>query len=198
MQRRNFIALCGTVALAGALPGGRARAAEGDIMGQLQPHLLLGEEGSWQGSIDQGRYRLVNATAFNNVQFITAGAPEGVQRVVVDVAPFGTGAYCGAGLLVNRVGAEGGWMAVALQPTGSLGIYVNSPQRGLERVTELPAQGLDPNFMTRLSLENASGGIDILTNGQKCGSFSDIKLKGACGIVAFDIGQFYFANFWMN
>lgn len=196
MQRRDFVALCGA-ALATTLPGQRSLAAEGDTMGQLQSHLLLGQQGEWNGSLEQGLYRLDNATAFNNVQFITAGAPEGVQRVLVDVVPFGTGAYCGAGLLINRVD-PGTWLAVAVQPTGTLGIYLFDPQSGLQRVAELPAQGLDPSYMTRLSLENSGPGIDILTNGQKCGSFSDVKLKGACGIVAFDIGQFYFTNFWMG
>ena len=197
MQRRTFIALCATTALAGTLAARWSQAAEGSTMGQLEPYLLLGEEAPWQGSVDQGYYRLDNATGFNNGRLITATAPATLQRVVVDVAPFGDGAYCGAGLVVNRVEDGGGWLAVALQPNGALGIYRFDAQKGLERVAELPAQGLDPNLMTRLALENSAGGIAILTNGQTCGSFSDVKLKGACGIVAFDIGQFYFANFAM-
>jgi len=197
LLRRDFIRLCGAGALAGALPSTVAVAAEGANMGAIEPFLLQGEQPPWSGGFENGLYRLRNTTGFNSVLHFTAGAPEGVKSVSIDVLAVGNGAYCGAGLLLNRETNDGGWLAVALQPGGALGLYVRD-QTGLNRVTELAAVGLRIDVMTRLSVENSASGIDILTNGQKCGSFSDLRLKGACGAVAFDIGDFYFANFAMG
>jgi hypothetical protein len=85
---------------------------------------------------------------------------------------------------------------IALRGTAALGRRAVRPPivgRGQHHgpARTLPAGGQATRF-------NNGRLVDSLTNDQTCGSFSDIKLTGACGIVAFDIGSFYFANFAMN
>jgi hypothetical protein len=200
MQRRDFFGFCGA-ALAAGIGGGAARANE-DLanMGLLARHLLIGTETPWPGSYLQGFYFLRNPTGFNNSLMFTALPPLGValQKVSIDVHPVGSQAYTGAGLVLNYETAGGAFAAVLLQPNRQLGIYFYDPQDGLGRLTEIPAVELRDDVVTRLSAENSDAGIDILTNGVKAGHFSDVKLKGAAGVMATDIGDYYFANFVMD
>jgi len=200
MQRRDFFGFCGAALAAGV--GGSAARANEDLanMGPLARYLLIGTEDPWTGSYLQGFYLLRNPTGFNNSMLFTALPPLGValQKVSIDVHPVGSAAYTGAGLVLNRETGDGAFVAVLLQPNRQLGIYVYDPKEGLGRLTELPAVGLRDDVVTRLSAENSDAGIDILTNGEKSGHFSDIKLKGAAGAMATDIGDYYFANFLMD
>ncbi len=204
MQRRGFLGYCGATLAAGIGSGAIASAARANTdeanMGPLANYLLLGTEGAWTGSYAQGFYLLRNPTGFNNTMLFTALPPLGVtlQKVSIDVHPVGSAAYTGAGLVLNRETAGGAFLAVMLQPNRHLGIYVYDPEDGIGRLTEMPAAGLRDDVVTRLSLENSDAGIDILTNGEKSGHFSDIKLKGAAGAIATDLGDYYFVNFVMD
>ncbi len=196
MRRRDFLGVCGGV-MAATLPLAPARADTAN-MGLLEQYLLIGEEPPWKGSYAQGFYLLENQEGFNNTMTFAALSALPPQKVVLDVFAAGPGAYTGAGLLLNKEVRGGSYLGVTLEPAGTLGIYFYDPDGGIGRVTQFPALGLRSDVVTRLSCENSAAGIDILTNGTKSGHFSDIKLKGACGAMATDRGQFYMANFWMG
>ncbi len=198
-QRRGFLAACGGIATLGALlPRAPAWAADEANMGALANNNLLAVQGPWRGFYQQGFYVMENKDGFNSARISTLPEMEGITHVSVDVFPSGTAAYSGAGLVLNQVVKTGAYLAVALQPNGQIGIYSSPANEPMERLTELPAAGLRSDAVTRLSLENSPSGIVILTNGEVCGHFSDIKLKGSFGIMAIDRGTFYFANFTLG
>ncbi len=199
MQRRGFLAACGGIATLGSLlPRTPAWAADEANMGALANNNLVTEQAPWRCFYQQGFYVMENKGGFNSARLSTTKEMDGIKRVSVDVFPVGAGAYSGGGLVLNQVLKTGAYLAVTLQPNGQLGIYNAPPNDALERVTELPAAGLRSDVVTRLSLENSERGIDILTNGEFCGHFSDIKLKGSFGIMGIDRGSFYFANFTLS
>lgn len=194
MRRRDFLGVCGAAAVAPALPR-RARADEAN-MGLLERYLLIGEEPPWKGSYSQGFYLLENKDAFNNTMTFAATAPAAPTVVQIDVYVAGPGDYTGAGLLVNKLHQS--FMGVTLEVGGTLGIYDYKPSDGVTRVRQIQAQGLRNDLVTRLSVQNASDGINILTNGKLCGTLPGNALGKTHGAMATDRGSFYMANFWMG
>lgn len=195
MRRRQFLGTFAAATAAMTLPGAVARADSAN-MGQIEQYLLLGEEAPWKGSYSQGFYLLENDEGFNNTMTFAVSTPAPPTTVQMDIFVTGPGAYTGAGLLLNK--HHQSFRGVTLEVGGTLGIYDYNPADGVTRVRQLQAQGLRNDVVTRLSVQNAGDGIDILTNGKVCGNFPGKKLGNVCGAMATDRGKFYMANFWMG
>jgi len=198
MQRRSFFGLLAGMASMSALPLSRAGAAESANMGALEPYLLLKTDAEWSGRYEQGLYVLENLTAFNSYTYSVATLTEGAKSVSVDLFVTGKSAYSGGGLVLNNYGPDEYYIAVLLQPAGNLALYFSDPLNDLWRITEIPAVGLRDDVLTRLTVTDSDRGIDILTNGNLCGHFSDFRLEDDCGIMASDIGRYYFANYHVS
>ncbi len=195
MHRRDFLTVSSATAAGAVLPWRAALANDVANMGILASTQLVIDSPPWRGSYQESFFVLENKDGFGNCFFRMTKTEQAAKRVSVDVFPVGTAAHSGAGLAFNGDAATGDCLAVTLQPSGTLGISSSTQADGIFRITELPALGLRSDVVTRLSLENADQGINILTNGEVSGHFSDRKLKGTSGILAIDLGSFYFANF---
>ncbi len=207
MRRLLCLALVLGLAAFGAVGAARALEyletfeADGDPAAMMAGTLLIGSDGGWRGALVDGTYNLSNDGKKGGVRYFhlgrrNQGAGAKTLTVAVDVLARFDGAAAAAGLvyLVDPksrtyyafvVGKDSGYMVL------------RRGAEGFKKVAAGTNDAIKAEGVNRLSVELEQDKAALYVNqAQVIGHSVKRDAEGNAGIIAVDLGDYRFDNFW--
>lgn len=172
----------------------------------LQGVLLQGQEGEYQGAIENGAYVLRHHgdPAMVRYHFLTA-LPDEPKRTLRDarVAVVVSGDFAtmgnttaGAGLVYRLDPDTRTYFAFALLGDGRYGVFKRDRTR-LQRIIHATSSAIRRGEPNELAMRpNQGNGVDLFINGTQVGSVASSDITGAAvGLIAIGNGRFVYDDF---
>jgi len=210
---RTFRSLLVTVALAAPLAIWPALAAEyresfdesRDPARIMAGTLLIGNDGTWIGALEDGAYSLSNsgkagAVRYFHVDFAKRNGTDAAERteVAVDVAGQFEGQAAGAGLLYRFDREARTYYAFVVMKDGAYSLWQRSAD-GLRRLAGGSNAAIKPGSVNSLLARLQGGEAELYVNDTRIvGHSTGATLAGDVGIIAFDRGAYRFDNFRLS
>ncbi len=171
--------------------------AKADPARVLGGTLRIGDDGTWTGAFEDGKYVLSNSAVPGAVRYNHLGGRDGSKptSVSVDVSGRFDGDAAGAGLLYRYERASKGYFAFVLTADGYT-LYKRTAN-GFRPLSRGSNAAVTPGGENRLTVQLEGSSATLLVNGTRVlGHKSDGPPAGAeVGLIAIDLGIYRFDNF---
>jgi hypothetical protein len=175
----------------------------GPLEKMFNGHLLVGQNGSWEGGVDQNGYRLTNADGTGKIKWLTPNLvdtntqePIPVDSIEADVNVNSADLEAGAGLVFSGSETSAYWfminkdanallLSVAIGPNGKVSF-------GSTQTIQVSRKS---NGWYHLTVRRSANGPEFLVDGKTIATQSDSSIQGLnAGLVAHGVGAFHYRN----
>ncbi len=195
------LAVFGAAGSAGATEYLETFEPDGDPAAMMAGTLLIGSDGAWSGALADGTYRLSNAGKKGGIKYFHLGRPNqgaGAEKLTVgvDVLARFEGTAAGAGLVYLVDPRSRTYYAFVVGKGSGYSVFRRGNE-GFKKLASGTNDAIKSQGVNRLSVELTRDKARLYVNeAQVIGHSVKRTAEGNAGIIAVDLGDYRFDNFW--